>query len=903
MTKDLLVTKLHRPLPPASYISRPAALEALERGGRGVLTLVSAPAGYGKSTCVAAWLASRAEPSAWLSLDSDENAPARFVTYLVAALRTVFANACARTESLLSGAEIPPAVVLARSLANELDELETPFTLVLDDYHVVDQPAVHAVLEELLIHPPRGLHLIMITRRDPPLPLAALRAAGQLTELRLSDLAFDPAKSARFLEESTGLALSRRSLDHVHEIFEGWPAGLHLVSLALRQQPDPETFLTTLSGPTHEVEAFLAQQVLADLPAELQAWLLRTSILDRFCAPLCEAVCAVDREPLGPALDGRSFVDAIDSQGLFAIALDPRNEWWRLHHVFKALLHTRLEEHCTAREIRDLHLRALHWLEENGFAEEAFRQAIDADDSENASRVLRRHRNELMSQEKWALLDGWLSRIPRSVIERDPALLAAQAWSCEYRFRSVSEEYLRLAKSALLASPADLPDRTAIQGEVDGLSALHEYYVGHTEEALACADRALSVFADEATSQKAYVLTVKGLLQQSTGDFEGALGLWHAALEEYGGDIGSRTILLLGLAVGHWLEGDLLGTQRTAQEIQRLGREHGLPASIAYGNYLLGIVHYVRDERAEAARALESMVEDRFFASQKEYYQAAFALMRLRLAQGREEDARRFVETVSTQALETGDARIIALVNACEVDVSLSLGLPVRALSLAERISPREPFRDIFLFFAPYRALVRAWLAEGSSEALGSAIGLLDRLLDAPHAAHNVPIRIEALSLRALADLAGGDEEAALAVVMQALELAAPGGFVRPFADLGQPMAALLDRLPGEAARSEQVIRIRTAFERGAEVEGSPAIARKAESHRAGTLAAPLTNREQDVLELLAKRLRDKEIATTLFVSPETVKSHLRGLYRKLGVGSRLEAVARAGELGILDHR
>jgi LuxR family maltose regulon positive regulatory protein len=442
-----------------------------------------------------------------------------------------------------------------------------------------------------------------------------------------------------------------------------------------------------------------------------------------------------------------------------------------------------------------------------------------------------------------------------------------------------------------------VPEGESIQGEINALRAIQEYDLGHCEHALTCAKRALAELPDGFQNARSYALLAQSLAHQSQGEVWHGLELLHAALQAHAADAASRSLPLTGLCFLHWLEGDLSRMRSSALENLGIGEEQGLRSSVAYASYLLGILHYMRGQLEEAAEHLGRVVDLRYFASQGEYCHAAFALTLVRLAEGRNEEARATFEALFKHVHQTGSARLLALVRAFEAEMDLRLDRREQAVHWAKTASP-EPFHALYMFYVPQLTLAKAWQADPRPERKEEATKLLDRVLGMPVAAHNVPLRIQALALRALVQ-AADDECSALETLSEALALATPGGFIQPFVDLGTPVASLLERLPPDLAKSEHVERIQAGFD-AAGSQRAPLAGRMLLGNGAQALVEPLTIREQDVLDLLSERLRDKEIATKLFISPATVKSHLKTLYRKLDVGDRREAVARALELGIL---
>jgi LuxR family maltose regulon positive regulatory protein len=388
----ILRTKLHRPRVTPDLVCRGRLHELLDGALTRPLALVSAPAGYGKSMLVSQWAESLEEPCAWLSLDDTEGDRVGFASYLLAAVQTLFPQACPESASMLRASEPVPPETIAGSLVNELESLETPFVLVLDDYHRIGSSSeVHDLLRRLLEHPPLPLHLVVVTRRDPPLGLESLRAADDLTEVRLDDLRFSVPETATLLHALAGQALSDEELAALDGRIEGWAVGLRLAALALRDAADPAQLLQDLRSGTQHADAYLAQQVVEHLPPEMRDWMLRTSVLDRFCPSLCQAVCSPGARSQESTFDGESFVHALQEANLFCISLDSRGEWFRYHHLFQGFLQDELRRRF-GQEIPELHTLASAWFEAQGLIEESIRQAQQAGDDELASQLVEKHR-------------------------------------------------------------------------------------------------------------------------------------------------------------------------------------------------------------------------------------------------------------------------------------------------------------------------------------------------------------------------------------------------------------------------------------------------------------------------------------------------------------------------------
>ena len=422
-TNTIIRTKLFRPTVGDDIVARPRLFRKLEKGSKGRLTLVSASAGSGKSILVSSWLESCGRPNGWLSLDDEIRDLTTFLRYFLSAVRRIFPEACPDTWALLDLPDTRSPDVAATELVNELSAIKTPFVLVLDDYGYVHDSDIHEVLNQVLKHSPPALHLVVLTRRDPPFPLHSFRAGGDLVEIRQKDLQFTIPETAAFLEKAVGLPIDESALEYLHERTEGWAVGLRLVALSLDNRDDVNAFLREMKGDARHVQDYLLTEVLSRQSPAMRDGLLKTSILDRFCAPLCRALCHPSCEDLcGPECDGQVFIKKLEESNLFCIALDEDHQWLRYHHLFQQLLQRTLQSRYSAEEIAALHDRARAWFEENGMIEEAFHHALAGSGSEAAGTVVARHRHELMNKEQWHRLRRWLELLPGATVENDPEL-------------------------------------------------------------------------------------------------------------------------------------------------------------------------------------------------------------------------------------------------------------------------------------------------------------------------------------------------------------------------------------------------------------------------------------------------------------------------------------------------
>ena len=884
----IIRTKLNRPRLTKDLVRRDAVHAALDERGQQSLILVSAPAGYGKSIFVSQWLESRAGRAAWLSLDESDSDLRTFLGYVVAAVQTVVADACSDTMAQLEASVLAPLPILAGYLSNDFDELEELLVLVLDDYHRVTDPAVHELLNHLLKHPPAGLQLVVISRYDPSLALGALRAHNKVTEVRVHDLMFTVAQTGAFLEQATGKRFSSAAVERLHEVSEGWVAGFRLVTLAAMHHPDPEAFLLNVDGRIRNIKEYLVGEVLSHQPPAMVDSLCITSILNRFCAPLCEAVAADEDGRDAVHIDGSAFLGLLEDSGLFCVALDESGEWYRYHHLFQDLLGRQLKARRTQAEIAALHRRAAAWFEAQGFLEEAIHHIQHADGPAEVGRLIVRHRTEILNQEQWYRLDLWLQLLSAKIIEADPELMMLQAWRLLNQGRG-PEAYSLLDRIEAIIGPGPWSGATEhLRGSVDALRTQQRYEEGQWDLVIRLAEQALQRLPPERASERAFTCFIKGGALQMGGDLEGARTFITDQLTDTAPLAGIyRTRLEASLCFVNWMAADLPSLRFGADRYLELAETFGLAESIAIAGYFLGILEYQLNCLSQAETSLLSVVSERRVPNLDYYTESAFALASVYQAGGREVKARETVHSVCEHLLGVGNDTLLRRAQAYEADLAMRQGRITDALGWARRFDP-EPFEASPRFFEPRLTLARVLIAEGEKPSLERAGVLLQRLEAFFTEIHNIRFLIEVFALQALLHAQKGEEPAALSALGRAVQLAQPSGFIRLFVDLGPGLVALLNRLDLDAQGLAYVGQMLSAFSGDGKTSMDKA------------LAQSLTRREVEFLNLLAEGLTNKEIADQLCISVSTVKRHTENIYQKLDVHGRLKAVAKALELSII---
>lgn len=907
MPIPLIRTKVQRPPLPGDLVLRQRLVDRLHAGLGRKLTLLSAMAGTGKTTLMAQWLEQSPQRSAWLSLDEHDNDLAVFVSDLIAAIRTVYAGACEKTLDLLRGTETPPLRAIAASLVDELhdalslsidEDAGAPngLILALDDYHAITDPGINEILSRLIEQSPRGLHVMLASRVDPQLPLPRWRARREMTEVRSFDLRFTMEEADVFIETTLGGKLNPAMIDRLERKTEGWAVGLRLAALSMRARTDSEASVAAcLNGNTKLIVDYLTSEVLDQQPAEIRDFILRTSVLDRFCAPLCEAVTGVS------AAGSQEIIDWMEGANLF---ISPIDGWHRYHQLFQDVLQHRAEQEYGATAISELHARAGSWFAREGLTDEALHHFLAAGDIPAAVRAVARLRYQLMNQGRWGGLEHHVRHFPPDTVDEQPELLLARAWLAYQQGRYVElPAAVDRIEAALARTPQPPEVVDPLYGEIGALRSHCSVLVGDAESSLLHAQQALAKVPRALWSVRLMTRMCMALALMLVDDVTLANEVIYAGFAEEGDwSAAFKAALLAASCPLHWMTGDLPGLVRAAERILDLSQDPDAAQFSAWGHYHLGQARYYQNDLAAAEEHFAAAVEHPYQNFGICYVYSACGLALTHQALGRPQQAREVIEAASAFALETGNATLLQTALAFRTELAWMQGQIATASWAASHFDPAPPLSLMVGLFSLHLTLVKVWLAQDTPASRGRAAELLDRVEAFCVSSQTTRFLIEALALRALLHDAEGDEAAALAALGQALALAEPGGFVRLFADLGPPLHRLLDRLRLKNGASEFIYRVLISFDTARQAAGDEADARQSEPgfRRSSLLIEPLTPRELEVLDLLGRHLTNREIADQLVVAPSTIKTHTLNIYGKLEVNSRNEAVATGRELGLI---
>jgi LuxR family maltose regulon positive regulatory protein len=876
MSSPILATKLYAPRPRAKAVLRPNLIEQLNEGLRRApsVTLISAPAGFGKTTLASEWTAASARPAAWLSLDEGDNDPTRFLAYLVAALRTIAPTIGETLLVALASPQPPPVESILTALLNDITAVRDKFSLVLDDYHVIEAKPIDLALTFLLEHLPPQMHLVIITREDPQLPLARLRASGQLTELRITDLRFTPVEAAEFLNRVMGLDLSAEDVDALETRTEGWIAGLQLAGISMQGLQDTTSFIKSFTGSHHFVMDYLVEEVFQQQPESIQTFLLHTSILGRMCGPLCDAVL------LNPSSSGQETLEYLERANLFIIPLDNERRWYRYHHLFADLLRQRLLQ-STAPSAAELHIRASAWYEDCGQEIEAFHHATAANDYERAERLIEGKGMPLHFRGAVAPVLNWLESLPTSVLDAWPSLWTAFASTLSVTGQTTRvEPALQAAEAALEGAEQDAKTKDLI-GRIAAIRATVAATQNQVETIITQSRRALEYLHPNNLAFRTSTVWKLGFAYQLEGNRTAAKQA-YAEVISIGQASGNNVFAVLAtIGLGVLQEGDNqlhIAAETYRRVLQLLGEKPLRFASEAHLG-LARICYEWNDLVAAEQHAQQSVQLSRPVESNDRFVAGEVFLARLKLAQGDMEGAATILARCDQIARQNNYVFRMPEIAAAQVLTLLHQGNPEAAGELAERHELRI-------------SQARVHLAKGDSSAALAVLEAFRRELEAK-AWEDELLRV--MVLQAIALRAHGEKDDAVLLVGDALRLAQPEGFIRVFVDEGEPMTQLLTEANAHGIRADYIGRL-LAVLKGEQLKSED----NSRLPSGQPLVEPLSQRELEVLRLIAQGLSNREISEELFIALITVKGHNQRIFSKLQVQRRTEAVARARELGLL---
>ncbi|GAA1953768.1 LuxR C-terminal-related transcriptional regulator [Nocardioides panacihumi] len=924
MADPLVETKLLQPSPRREVVARPRLIGLLGRASGSPVTLVSAPAGFGKTSLLAAWLSAHRDtsagerPVAWVSLDERDRQATSFWSYVLLALDRAVPGSGAAALTLLQSGQASVETVLA-GVVNELSVHSEEVVLVLDDYHLADGVDVATGMTFLVDHMPPQLRLVISTRADPALPLSRLRARGELLEVRASDLRFSGDEVASYLNELHGFGLTAAEVASLESRTEGWVAALQLAAISLRDRDDPSAFIAGFAGDDRFVVDYLADEVLARQPDDVRRFLLDTSILSRLTGPLCDAVSPPEHP--GRGRSGKAMLEMLDRANLFVVPLDGSRTWYRYHHLFGDVLLSHLLEERPD-DVPELHRLAAAWHADAGDVEAAVRHALAADDLDRAADLIESSFRALGLERREDLLSRWAHELPDEVLCDRPVLAIALIGGlmASNAFDGVDRRLDHVEH--LLAGPtADLV--VGNRGELARVPAAVEMYRaalaligGDPAGAIARAQRAIDVAVDDDPLAVGAAAALSGLASWSTGDIASAHESYARSIPALtrAGHIADVLGCSIAMADMELRLGRLRDAERTLTDALELAEANTPPGSSVMrgtADMLVGLSRtaWYRNDLAASAEHLRRSDElGEAAALPQNPYRWRVAIARLRAAEGDLSTALELLD--EAERVYVGDySPNVQPVHASRARVLAARGDLAEAHAWARQ--HHVTVDDELSYFREYehvtlaRVLLADHAATGSAQALEAAIGLLVRLLAAASDGGRSSTVIELEVLLATAYDASGDRGKALESLRHAVDLAETDGWVRVFVDAAATPTPLLRELAASGPPSGYVndlLAAATAALAGAVPSTAPPPAPAPTVERGTGLVDPLSDRELDVLRLLGSDLDGPAIARQLVVSLNTVRTHTKHIYTKLGVNNRRSAISRAHQLGLLTH-
>jgi len=885
MTTPLLTTKLYIPTPRPEWVPRRRLSELLDQGLKRKMILISAPAGFGKTTLLSDWLAGRPEPAAWVSLDEGDNDPIRFWSYLVAALKKVHPGVGEGAMSALKAPQPVPIESTLTTLINEIAAMiEDHVLLVLDDLHVIEARPIHQGLAFLLEHLPPNVHLILSTRVDPPISLARLRASNQVTEVRTEDLRFAPDEAAGFLARALDTTLLPTDVAALEARTEGWIAGLQMAALSMEGREDVAAFIKAFTGSNRYVMDYLVEEVLQREPEHIRRFLLETAILDRLTGPLCDAVTQ--------QTGSETRLAQLEASNLFIISLDQDRKWYRYHRLFADLLRSQLSQ-AQPDAVPVLHLRASRWFQEQDLTAEAITHALAAGDIQRVADLIEQDALEILDRSELATLYGWLEALADEVIRSRPWLCVFHAWMLLWSGQAdMLASRLQDAETAIDKLDPVSPDTDRLRGYIATIRAQTAFIQGDVPNTIAFAHEALAKIPRSDQSVRASAALIAAPAYVFADDVAAAIQAFEQALES-GRASGNQVAIVLagcGIARLEYTQGQLAQAARSLRDlIESITPPGGQgPPSISvigYAHTGLAIVLHQRNDLEAAERHAREGVALCGPWGQADILLTCYATL-AQVQHSRGDLAGALATLQEAMPLATAlSAWSVTLVTAWQARIHLARGEVDAAVRWAQTSGLSVDDTPNFSREFEHQVLARVLAAQGD---LDQAAGFLTRMVEASERCGRKSSTIENLALLALVEQAQDETGRALDTLARALVLAEPEGHVRAFVDEGPSMRSLLQAAVRRGDAPQHASTLLAAFR-----EPEPPSAQVA-------LVEPLSDRELAVLRLAAAGLSNREIADELVVSINTVKTHTKSLYAKLGVHKRTQAINRAQDLGLL---
>jgi len=887
----MLQTKLHRPPLSLEHIFRFRLIDELNKNIYKPLTLVCAPAGYGKSMLASSWIEESKYPSAWLSLSNDENDYRTFVIYLITAIQKMFPETLAKTASLVNAPELPANKLIVHSLINELDQIKENCVIVLDDYHLIRTESIHQLMDELLRYPPENLHVCILTRRDPPLRIQKLRAHNRMNEIRMDELIFTEEEITGLFKKLHGINLEQTTAASLHIKTEGWITALQLVSLASKNKPNIEQELVSFSGDLNTLSDFLIEEILSGLSNDLKEILFSTALLERFCLELTAASCMVVKNDTFDVSKTVELFEQLINSNLFLIPLDNERKWFRYHHLFQKILLNHFGDSFNIERIKNVHHLAANWFEKEGLIDEAINHMIKAEEDEEAARIVKEQAHPEFLKNV-GHVETWLNKLPHEIKDNSPALQLIIAWHAFGQFHIEKIPPILEKVNMLIQDTAPDPQ---ISSEIKFFEGLFQYWMGDTESCIQSLGQSLEQSDSLYEHVRCNIELILYLAFQKKGEYNTIVKEIKSRIKSSENYTKNDISFFYGsLTFVHLLQGRLGNALNVAVQMQMYTEKIKSIFLINWSYYLQALVNFQLFQTDKALLHFEITSQKDYIMDTVPVFDSKVSLALIQQLNGNNKKANRLIAAAIDSAKVLGDPLILLLVQSAQSRIALLQGDIQTAFQWADTFNEPPSFAGMFFWQEiPWMTKAKILIAKGTPESIQKAEGILITLLDLATSSQLDCQLVEINLLLSLALQKMGQKEAAMEKMVASVNQAEKYGFIRPFIEVTKSDRELINSVKETGIAVNIIHKIKQIAKASHQKDTKPQVN--------DSKKVVLTERELETLQLLAEGLRNKEIANKLFVSEGTVKKHMYNMGQKLETNSRVDLLNKVRLLEIIE--
>ena len=883
----MLKTKLHRPAIFKEQVIRSGLIKKLESGLEKPMSLVSAPAGYGKSQTVSQWLQGTTTTSCWISLDEGDNDLRVFLNYVVAALHTAVPDSVPLTETISTAGELPPIKTIAHTLINELDEVDETVILVLDDYHLIKENSIHELIKELLVYPPQCLHLCIVTRRDPPLKLNRLLAQSRMVEVRMGDLAFSTAEIKELYQNLFNESINEETANSLKNKTEGWIVALRMASLLTTHTSGANKVFTGFSGDVYAFSQYMLQEILEKQPAEFKETLFKVSQLDKFNVELVSAL------PQITAKKAQSFMDWLQEMNLFIIPLDQQNNWFRFHHLIQEFFQRMASKGTMEDDFVDIHTSAAIWFERNEFIEDAIRHMLKAKKVAEVSKIIIRNRLLELYKDKWYVVERWLSKLPQSEMN-EPNLLLSACWPAYENIQFELLGSLLQQAELLLKNNQD----SALYGEWNLVSGLLQFWSGNCDQAMTHFEQAKVLLPEEENLFTGMLNLHIAMARTLSGKMELAITDLKQQIQQSKGNAVYETRLYSGLYYNNMFAGNLAQAKRNGNKVKTIAAKNDLHYTHAMGVCQEAMACFCANQLEDANGLLKIAEQKRFILHKGTAIDAMAAKVITYEIQNQPKEADATLKTLKAFTTELNQDAYTILSSSCEMRLLSMRNEFEKAMEWQSLLEQTPIFASLFIWIeVPRLTQVRVLLRESSEKSLDKAAMILAEVNEIAKRYYLINHQIEMAVLKVvLLTKRGMLTEAAKALDI-ALQLSEPGHWIRPYLEWKSELYPLIAEVCSDKGVPYFYKLLLESLNKSIGTKANELAAQVKPVEMAEDKAEQLSVREIDVVRLMSQGFRNKEIADTLFISEGTVKKHIYNIGQKWELNNRITISQRATEL------